>query len=198
MGTASVEQFREFAGAVIRSLPDNVDSNVMQGWIENQESLRKILREALTPNGEIIKNIFTLSVNYSRTVEDGIKAGKYDWSNSDITSGHFPTKHCPGSEEGVKIELVHFGKNMNTEDVLSELSKKGLRPAELHDLLVLGEKHSDLQREFPIIALGSVWQAPDGNRRVPYLYGHGSERSLDLSWVGSRWIGSCRFAAVRK
>ena len=198
MGTASVEQFREFAGAVIRSLPDNVDSNVMQGWIENQESLRKILREALTPNGEIIKNIFTLSVNYSRTVEDGIKAGKYDWSNSDITSGHFPTKHCPGSEEGVKIELVHFGKNMNTEDVLSELSKKGLRPAELHELLVLGEKHSDLQREFPIVALGSVWQHPYGFRNCADLYRLGSGRYLHLRWIGHRWDDDCRFAAVRK
>lgn len=56
-GTASEmskEQFREFAGAVLRCLPDDLDTEITQGWIKNAESLRRVLREVLSPNGKPI------------------------------------------------------------------------------------------------------------------------------------------------
>ncbi len=137
-----------------------------------------------------------LVANYDRSVEDGIKAGKYNWSNSNITSSHFPSEEA-GTKE-VSIELIYFGRNMETNEVLSELDKMGMRPATLKELLALGEKHPDLQREFPIIALGSVWQVPDGGRGCAYLGGGGSGRGLSLRWIGGGWIDCCRFAAVRK
>ncbi len=142
------------------------------------------------------KNLFALSINYTRSVEDGIKAGKYDWANSDITPGHFPSEES-GTKE-VSVELIHFGKDKTTDEVLSELDKTGMRPTTLKELLALGEKYPDLQREFPIIALGSVWQNPGGDRSCAYLGGSDSDRGLDLGWLGSRWGGRCRFAAVRK
>ncbi len=137
-----------------------------------------------------------LVVNYDRSVEDGIKAGKHDWSDNNIISSRFPSEEA-GTKE-VSIELIHFGRYMETDEVLSELDKIGMRPATLKELLALGEKHSDLQREFPIIALGSVWQVPLGDRNWAYLDRSGSERRLYLRWIGSEWRVSCRFAAVRK
>ena len=138
----------------------------------------------------------TIPINYNRSVEDGIKAGNYDWKNNDITSKHFPSQET-GSRE-VVIELFHFGKDMSTDEVLAELDKQGYRPATLKELLPLGEKYPNLQREFPIIALGSVWRDSNGNRFCPYLGRDGSERNLDLRWVGRRWGDGCRFAVVRK
>lgn len=192
------------------------------GWIGGfAEGLIKALREhgisdevihsLATDNGELPigkiadvlaeiiqrpKNVFTLSVNYSRTIEDGIAAGKYDWTNSDITSSHFPSKEI-GTKE-VSVGLVHFGKDMTADEALSELDKAGMRPATLKELLTLGEKHPDLQRESPIIALGSVWQDPYGYRYCACLGRCDSVRVLHLFWLGSRWVGYCRFAAVRK
>lgn len=146
------------------------------------------------------KNVYVLTVNYDRSVEDGVVAGKYDWTNSDTTSGHFPSNEI-GTKE-VSVELVHFGRDMTTDEVLSKLDKTGLRPATLKELLALGEGHPDLQREFPIVALGSVWQDlwqdPFGRRYCAYLHGLVSKRSLSLTWVVSWWRGRCRFAAVRK
>ncbi len=141
-------------------------------------------------------NAYTLTINYSRSVEDGIKAGKYDWSNSDITSSHFPSEEV-GTKE-VPIELVHFGRDIKTDEILSELDKMGMRPAILKELLALGEKRPDLQREFPVIALGSVWQNPRGYRFCAFLFRFGSLRDLRLAWVVDRWGDYCRFAAVRK
>lgn len=141
-------------------------------------------------------NTYPLIIDYSRSVEDGIKAGNYDWVNNDIISKNFPSQEKGPSE--VNIELIHFNKEMTTGQVLAELEKTGYRPATLKELLALGEKHPDPQREFPIIAPGSVWQDPNGCRHCPYLDGSGSEHRLVLHWIDCRWGSRCRFAAVRK
>jgi len=44
----TANQFREFAATVIRSLPDNIESTTAQWWIQNQENLRKVLRDTFT------------------------------------------------------------------------------------------------------------------------------------------------------
>ncbi len=141
-------------------------------------------------------NIFTVTVNYDLNVEDAVKAGKYNWTNSDVTSKNFPSKRKGAAE--LEIILVHFNRDMGSDDVLRELDKQGLRPAELPEGLVFGGKYPDIQREFPVIILGSVWRYPIGSRYCACLSRHGSKRNLDLLWLVYRWNGHCRFAAVRK
>lgn len=141
-------------------------------------------------------NAYSLIINYDLSVEKAIKAGKYDWVNSDITSDHFPSMET--GEKEVSIELIYFGRDMGTDDVLRELDKMSLRPANLKELLALGEKFPDIQREFPIIALGSVWRDRYGYRGCAFLLRGGSMRSLSLDWLLVRWREFCRFAAVRK
>lgn len=46
-------QFAEFAAAVLRSLPWDLDVPMAQGWIENRAALTKVLREALVPPQEL-------------------------------------------------------------------------------------------------------------------------------------------------
>lgn len=141
-------------------------------------------------------NTYPLSVDYGRSVEDGVRAGRYDWANSGITSSNFPRKRKGIAE--VAVELMHFDRVVSTNEALRELNRMGYRPAELHELLAFGEKYPDVQREFPIVALGSAWQVRDGGRGVSCLYGDGSERSLNLRWVEDDWFELYRFAAVRK
>lgn len=141
-------------------------------------------------------NVYHVMVNYNLSVKKAIKAGNYDWTNDDITSENFPTKRSGEAE--VDIELVHFNRDMSTEEVLAEFDKRGLEPAELHELLKIGEKYPNLQREFPIVALGSVRRSPYGSRYYPYLSCDNSERTLYLGWPGVRWGGRCRFAVLRK
>lgn len=44
-----MSQFREFAGQVVRALPDDIGEDVMQCWIQNPRALREALRDALAP-----------------------------------------------------------------------------------------------------------------------------------------------------
>ena len=139
---------------------------------------------------------YLVTVNYDLSVKDAIAAGKYDWKNDDITTKNFPSK-CTGVAD-MEIILVKFDDTMSSEDVIRELDKKGLRPAALPELLAFGEKYTDVQREFPVIALGSVRQHSDGNRLVPSLFKVASQLCLGLVWFGGKWDSLYRFAAVRK
>ena len=98
----------------------------------------------------------------------------------------------------LEIVLVHFNRDISSEDALKEMDALGLRPAKIEEPLAFGETHPDIQREFPIIALGSVWRGRNGDRGVPFLVGWGGRRGLRLDWFEVGWIGRCRFAAVRK
>jgi len=99
-------------------------------------------------------NSFKVTVDYDRRLERMIEDGKYDWNNSDINAKNFPIEGKGTAE--VDIELVHFNRVMESDDVLKELDKMGFRPATLPELLAFGAKYLDKQREFPIVALGSA------------------------------------------
>ena len=142
------------------------------------------------------KDSYPISVDYERSVEDGVKAGLYDYTNPNITSINFKTKRKGKAD--LVVELVRFNTRISTDYALRELDRMGYRPVELRELLAFGEKYPDVQRKFPILALGSVWQYGNGYRLIPCLYGNGSLRYLFLDWVGNGWDEIYRFAAVRK
>ena len=144
----------------------------------------------------VVGNAYGVLVDYGKSVEELVKSGRYHWSNSDITSKHFPTKRIGKTE--IAVELVHFNRYIGIDEALKEFERMGCRPAELHELLVLGVTYPDFQREFPIIAISSVWQDSNGYRRVPCLSKYGSERTLRLSRIEDGWGEISRFAAVRK
>jgi len=165
--------------------------------IGGMDGVKRILSgETVVKSLEVALTAFSVLVDYGRSVADGIKAGRYDWVNDDITQKNFPQTHS--GEAAVEIQLLHFNRTMSSDDVLREMENQNLRPATLQELLALGEKYPQVQKEFPVVAIGSVWQGPSGGRRVPFLGWDGRERDLSLGWVGGVWNGDCRFAAVRK
>jgi len=186
----------DFQAAVLRALPRDINPDVALNWTQNGKLLARILRKVLMSYGKPAGKTYPLSVNYERSVEDGVKAGRYDWVSFNITSRNFPTKR-KGTEK-VALELINFNRSVSTDEALHELYRMGYRPAELRELLAFGEKYPEVQREFLVVALGSVWQNQNGYRHVPYLGRNGSRRHLGLNWLGDDWNEICRFAAVRK
>lgn len=96
-----------------------------------------------------------------------------------------------------KFVLVHLGRNVSNEEVLSELDRLGLRPAFYVELYAYSRANSTAGLEFPVVALGDTALVV-GSRLVAYLDRRGDERALRLSWVVNDWRGHCRFLAVRK
>lgn len=145
------------------------------------------------------KNEINLIVDYSRTVQEMINAGNYGWTNSDITEKHFPLPtEINGKQVSVSTKLFHFYLSISSKDAIAEMDKAGYRPATLTELLALGEAYPELQKEFPIVALGSVWRDGGGDRRVPVLRFSDYRRKLFLNWFDGDWPDDYRFLGVRK
>lgn len=156
------------------------------------DKIGKLLAEA----GQSVKNLFTLAVDYSRSLEQMVGAGKYDWMNDNITGNNFPHQSLGVVEQ--RCKLFHFNRSISSEDVITEMKKEGFIPADTATLCVFGEKFPEKQREFPIVALGQVWRSASGDRGVAYLNGVGAGRGLSLDWFDFDWSGDYRFLAVRK
>lgn len=140
--------------------------------------------------------LYPITVDYGMTLAEMIAAGRYDSQNSDINTQNFPI--TGEGQVDRELHLVHPNKVASTEEVLAKLDRLGLRPAKIEELLAFGAKYPNLQKKFPVVTLGSVWQHPSGGRHVAYLAGWYGERDLDLLWIGSDWDEYFRFAAVSK
>ena len=141
-------------------------------------------------------DVFPTTVNYNLSVSDLVKAGEYNWSNSDITEKNFRSEE--NGTQSVELRLVHFNRVISSEDALKELDRMGLRPATLKELLTFGSTYKEEQRKHPIVALGSVSRDWRGRRFVADLLEVAGDRHLNLDGLESDWREHCRFAAVRK
>lgn len=173
-------------------LADLLDANV--GSVD-REDFRKLLGL-----GNLMPDLMELTgvalPEKKRTLTDRIKDGGYDWVNGDITEERFPLTLPAGPR---KLFLAHYNKVMNGKKVDEWASKNGYKVGLTDDLLAVGchPEYKDLQRKFPIIALGSPAVIP-GPRRVPYLDGSDAERRLYLYWNVHDVGDSCRFLLFRE
>lgn len=151
---------------------------------------------------KLCETCFKVAVNYGQSLKEMVADGKYEYANSDINADNFPPP-VGGlvGQRNIIIELIHFGQDMKSEEVLKEFEARGVRAATLPELLAFGVAYPEKQAEFQIIALGSVWQNRNGRQYqyVPYLGMWRDKRRLDMGWFISRWSSSIfQFAAVHK
>lgn len=182
----------KLVAAIGASLPDLSDK-ATEYWLSHPEQLAEALNTLSIPPQQAFS--YHVTVDYSRSVEQLVNDGKYDWSNSSITGGNFPSTEKGKTQ--VEIYLVSFDHYVSSEQAIKEMSAQGLRPATLKELLSLGIDHPDLQRNGTIVALGSTRRYPSDGSYVPYLGRRGSGRYLGLIWWDGYWDSEWRFAAVR-
>ncbi len=134
------------------------------------------------------------------TLAEMIADCKFHYVNTDITEANFPFAG-PVADVSDMLTVSQKdlgGKNMTTAEIEAAIDRKGYRRATLAELLawaVAKWNGKDL-----VVALGSSWVNPDGLRLVPYLYGGGDGRRLNLGWghPENRWCEDDLFLVVRK
>lgn len=143
---------------------------------------------------------FRLEVIYVQPSYADLKQA-FDWVYDGYASAEFKPidvcKDVPTDTREIEFELVHLNKDMSTDAILAQLDKRGLRPALYEELLAFAAKYPELQKQFPIVALGSVFRF-DGGLFSPYVDWHDRERNLYFHWIDDDWLGFCRFLSVRK
>jgi len=192
----SVKQLAEFHAAVISKLPRELTPKQIRYWLGHKSVLQRSLNDALKIVFLTDPDVFPVTVDYGKSLDEMIKAGGYDWTNDNITAERFPVKGEGAVER--KLVFVHLDRDATTDEVLSEMKRRGLKPAAIEDLMAFGAKYPDEQREFPIIGLASSWVRAVGRRCFPYLDGDGGGRRLHLHWDWdvNRWGRDCRFLAL--
>ena len=106
--------------------------------IGGMEGVEALLRgELVVTSTENIVS-YPITIDYEQSLEEMVKAGAYDWKNSDITSEHFPIDGNGTVER--TTELVHFNRSISTDDALAELDKQGFRPATIEERVMLARR----------------------------------------------------------
>ena len=138
-----------------------------------------------------IPRTFKVEVDFNKTYSQMIAAGNYKevdeelqkfdvmWRGEDLKNiGYGDTTLPPNGKVEVKMELVHLKGNEKFDDVLKELDRRGLRPANIPELLAFGAKYPEEQVKYPIIALGPFWT---NNKQIynyqylVYIWSHGRD-----------------------
>lgn len=145
-------------------------------------------------NGERQEN-FTVTIDRGQSLNESIDSGRYDEVNEAIRLVNFPWKR-KGCRK-VELMLVQFDRHLAPGEIKKMMSGRGYRPAFIEELLALGREQPDLQREIPIVALGSG-RIIRGRRHAVFLGGSAATRVLGLVVIYRRWSIYYRFAFVRK
>jgi hypothetical protein len=137
------------------------------------------------------------TVDYSLTVEKMME--KTGLVNSNVTSANFPIpKELVGKKVDKVADLLHFNRFISSDDAVTETSEKNCDSATIFEQLAFAATYSDLQKQFPIVALGSVWRDAGDGRYVSVLDFVGRRRELALRWFDVDWSDYDRFLGVRK
>lgn len=185
------------AGLSYVQLQQIFDSDVLMDIFKTVKLGKPIIREkvrmALGLEASLL--ICKIVVDYNISLAEMIKAGGYNWVNNNITAENFPIQR--EGKEVLEITLLPFNRPISSYKAKKKMGKAGYRPANLPELLTLGFQHPDFQRQFPIVALDSVWWLHPGGPCVPCLWGDAWERGLHFRQLKDIWHPGYRFAVVR-
>ena len=140
--------------------------------------------------------MFQVTVDYTKSLAEMVMAGKYDWVNPNIIADNFPVQGKGRQDK--ECVLFPFGHGISSDEAIRLMAEEGCDPCMIEDLVKFGEEEPSLQREFPIVGLGSSWRDEFGHRRVPMLHREEARRSLNLRWFEGDWLARHRFLGVRK
>lgn len=114
---------------------------------------------------------YPITVDHSRSLADMLLATRPSKrptaKDAAQTAEKWPIEGS-GTAERTTV-IVRLAKYATTRQAESEIARRGLRAAQLEELLAFGETYPDVQDLFPVVALGSSYVDYMGVRRVPML-----------------------------
>lgn len=122
-----------------------------------------------------------------------LSRGGFDRIHRDIRSENFPLTRAGAIQtSGV---LVSIDQSLHTLDIEEIFRIKQLRPASMEELLSFGSVFPDIQRQVPIVGLGSVWtEFQEG--LVVVLNGNAYYRGVDLGYYQGVWSKHFKFLGI--
>ncbi len=139
---------------------------------------------------------FKIKVDGTKSFQELINKAKFDWVNSDVNEKNFPIKIKTNRK--VIVKLFHFNRYVLSQNIIREIKKSGYRLAFIEELIAFAISYPNLQKSFPIVALGSEWKQNKNKVVVPEIYWHGPGHSLSICGRDGGWEGFWRFVAIKE
>jgi hypothetical protein len=128
-----------------------------------------------------------------KEISERVGDAGFDYINANITAANFPKQ---AKVDTTGFSLIPTEAGMTMDQAAASLAKKGLRPANIHELVewrrLYGE---DLERSTYIIAIGQKFRfSPKGKYRYPFVsYDQTGYFTLSLGFWDSETRGSDEF-----
>jgi hypothetical protein len=94
-----------------------------------------------------------IAVDYSKSLQNMMADGSYDWVNAAITPKGFPITAVGIVQFETKV--FHFNRYVSSEDAVEAITADDRRnfwdPAKIEGLLAYGVKNPNEQRQYPIV-----------------------------------------------
>ncbi len=146
------------------------------------------------------EHAFLMEVNGAEAYEKLKADGNYGLIDPDVKPKNFPIRDI--SKRTSLFKLFPIDHDMSSKEIFIMMKKDGYQPTVIEELLSLGIKKPELQKEFNIFALGSVH-----NEYVPalsvddYNFDNKDVRILGLGVNDTEWLShpvhKNRFLGVR-
>lgn len=212
MAKMSTAQFREFASAVVRHLPE-VDSETGQLLIDEQSRLAAILRGAFKPAlVESYRVLLTPSLTKEVVLEEqrvvpggvfGCLAEMWSEPGTDYHSALI-TDGWPTEDKEIDFRFFSPGREMSGFEVINEMARLGMRPASVAETIFFACQYSEVldlgPANFPSVVVldGGTDVAPGQYSSVEFISETGTGWERGSEWVGVVFPGKTKYTAVAK
>lgn len=143
---------------------------------------------------------YPIIVNYDLDLKTAIAKGNYGWNSHHLTQRCFANKRHGQSKLEIEIFLLieDRERTIGIDHAINELKKISYRPANIRELLALGEQYPDAQKSGNIVAFESIWTSIFGIIHCPVIGFEDSLRSIRAyENIDDDW-GGFRVAAIRE
>jgi len=119
-------------------------------------------------------------------IDELIMAGHYSQVHPNINFMDLSSGNINMIERPRQPLLVCFGTYLKTDEVLEELDKLNLVPADIYETLEFGAKYSSIGIDYTVVGLKTIFEL-DKIRRVPCIGRWFDGRRFYLGGIGGEW-----------
>jgi hypothetical protein len=173
-----MKQFREFASAVVRQLPEDLHSVIAQRWIDRQGELAEALRKALLPATSFVRDM----TKEGWTLVEDVQQSLSTVNRPEFVSCFNDEPHISGLEMQRRARAM--SANLGQHDAEWMLRHQDSIPQEERG-------------HYPVLP-GTVWLNSRGHLCVPYLFYDAGRWFMDFGLLVRDWGLSVRLVRPRK